>query len=322
MSQTLGKKLFCACLLAALILMAQEAMDARARVVDGARIMDQQMGENLCALTFDDGPSRNTARLLDLLAQKGIRATFFVLGQQAERNPGLIGRILDEGHELGNHSWSHPNLRLLSAGAQEEQIRRTDALLRAQGANPQWLRPPYGAYDPRTIKLAQDLGLDLVLWSLDSLDWKARPEDYARLRSARGTTYPEGALRGIFLFHDTHLSTVEDLPRIIANLRAGGCSRFVTVSEYLDAAREDWLDPEPGALMSRRKLAPAPEALAASSAAPASARLAPAHRPKASPLSAPPLARCARASSVHLAGGELRELLPEAASLAEPGQSG
>ena len=94
----------------------------------------------------------------------------------------------------------------------------------------------------------------MVLWSLDSRDWKGLPPDYAKLRSTRGYAYPTGSLRGIFLFHDTHKSTVDDLPRIIADLRAGGCQRFVTVSEYLEGV----LDPEPGLLMTRRPVGEEP----------------------------------------------------------------
>lgn len=86
---------------------------APARVLDGGSIMDQRMHENLCAITFDDGPSRNTPQLLDLLDQYGIPATFFLLGKQAELHPDLVRRIGAEGHEVGNHSFSHPNLRLL-----------------------------------------------------------------------------------------------------------------------------------------------------------------------------------------------------------------
>lgn len=231
-----------------------------ALVIDGNRIMDQGMSENLCALTFDDGPSRLTPRLLDMLRDYGIPATFFLLGSQAQRHPDVVRRILAEGHEVGNHSWSHPNLRTLAPERQEEEIRATDALLRALGATPAFLRPPYGAYDASTRNIAETLGLGIMLWSLDSHDWKQLPPDYAKLRSARGTLYEQGDLRGIFLFHDTHRNTVEDLPRIIANLRAGGCRRFVTVSDYLAAAA----DPEPGLLMTRRpdRESTAPPALA------------------------------------------------------------
>lgn len=241
-------KQFATAALCGFILLA--AQNAPARVVDGNIIMDQRMSENLCAITFDDGPSRNTPQLLDMLDQYGIPATFFLLGKQAELYPGIVRRIAAEGHEIGNHSYSHPNLRLLSPERKAEEIRRTDAILRSLGVTPLFLRPPYGAFDHYTVEIADSLSLSVVLWSLDSRDWKSLPADYAKLRSTRGYVYPTGSLRGIFLFHDTHKSTVEDLPRIIANLRAGGCQRFVTVSEYLDGV----LDPEPGLLMTRRPL--------------------------------------------------------------------
>ena len=86
------------------------AQSVLARVVDGNNIMDQRMSENLCAITFDDGPSRNTPQLLDMLDQYGIPATFFLLGKQAELHPGIVRRIVAEGHEIGNHSYSNPNL--------------------------------------------------------------------------------------------------------------------------------------------------------------------------------------------------------------------
>ena len=205
------------------------------------------MSENLCALTFDDGPSRNTDELLDFLGSNGIRATFFLLGQNAQRNERLVRRMVEEGHEVGNHSWSHPNLRLLTTEEQVNQILETDALLRSYGAAPLYIRPPYGSYDDRTIRIVDEIGAAILLWSLDSHDWKKLPDNYAKLKSTRGTIYEDGALRGIFLFHDTHKSTVQDLPRILAQLRAGGCDRFVTVSEYLAGIG----DPEPPLLMTR-----------------------------------------------------------------------
>lgn len=254
---------------------------APAAVIDGNRIMDQRMSENLCALTFDDGPSRHTGHLLDMLRDYGIPATFFLLGDNAERTPAVVRRILAEGHEVGNHTWSHPNLRALAPEAQEEEIRATDAVLRALGASPSYLRPPYGNFDAHTLEIAHKLGVDVILWSMDSHDWKSLPADYAKLRSTRGTQYDSGDLRGIFLFHDTHKNTVDDLPRIIANLVAGGCRRFVTVSDYLAAA----LDPEPGLLMTRRP--------AASSASLLMPGLAVQHR-RATSRATIPLARCSR----------------------------
>lgn len=229
-------------------LAASQAIAARAAVIDGNHIMDQDMGENLCALTFDDGPSRNTPALLDMLAEYKIPATFFLLGGQAVCYPALVERMVAEGHEVGNHSWSHPNLRKLAFAEQARQIEETDSFLRSLGATPLFMRPPYGSFDENTVKIVENLGVSVMLWSMDSKDWKRLPDDYAKLRSTRGTIYEDGALRGVFLFHDTHKNTVDDLPRIIANLKAGGCERFVTVSDYLRGIT----DPEPGMLMTRR----------------------------------------------------------------------
>ena len=237
------------CLAACFFAIGLAAQSAQARVVEGNIIMDQPMRENLCALTFDDGPSINTPHLLDMLEEYGIPATFFMLGNQAERHPDIVKRVIAEGHEVGNHSYSHPNLRVVSLARKEEELRRTDTILRNLGASPQFVRPPYGSYDASTEKVAASLGLSLMLWSMDSRDWQRLPDNYATLRNNRGTVYAPGTLRGIFLFHDSHKRTVDDLPRIIRDLRAGGCQRFVTVTDYL----EGLMDPEPGLLMTRVK---------------------------------------------------------------------
>lgn len=261
-----------------------EVQFATGAVIDGNKIMDQRMSENLCALTFDDGPSPNTPVLLNMLNEYGIKATFFLLGQRAIAQPDIVRRIDAEGHEIGNHSWSHPNLRMMDSERQREELCKTDQILRDIGVTPLYVRPPYGAFDERVIKIAQELGVDIILWSLDSRDWKSLPADYAKLRSTRGTVYDDGALRGIFLFHDTHKSTVEDLPRIIANLQAGGCEKFVTVSEYLAGIA----DQEPALLMTRHEPIQSP--------APATAKIPveaapPAYATGSGPV---PFARCSR----------------------------
>ena len=236
-------------LVACFLALGLAAQSAQARVVEGNVIMDQPMRENLCALTFDDGPSINTPHLLDMLEEYGIPATFFMLGSQAERHPDIVKRVIAEGHEVGNHSYSHPNLRVVSLARKEEELRRTDTILRNLGASPQFMRPPYGSYDASTEKVAASLGLSLMLWSMDSRDWQRLPDNYATLRNNRGTVYAPGTLRAIFLFHDSHKRTVDDLPRIIRDLRAGGCQRFESVTDNLEGLK----DPEPGLLMTRVK---------------------------------------------------------------------
>ena len=209
-------------------------------VFDGDYIIDKPLKENLCAITFDDGPTRYTPYLLDLLEQYNIKATFFMLGKNAELYKDIVKRAINEGHEVESHSYSHPNLKRLSIEKITEEIKRTKDILISLGANPKYFRPPYGIYDDNVLNILKDHDLSLILWSVDSKDWKRLPIDYASLLNTKGFSYQKGDLRGIFLFHDNHKKTVEDLPRIIRDLRAGGCQRFVTVSEYL----EDILDPQ------------------------------------------------------------------------------
>lgn len=220
---------------------------AGARVIGGGQLMDQEMEENLCALTFDDGPSIFTPKLLDQLREYGIPATFFMLGQMAEHYPDIVRRVADEGHEIALHTYSHKNLKRLSYLGQVNEIERGYMSLVNHGIVPSYLRPPYGSYDERTKQICDDLGMHVVLWSVDSRDWKRLPDDYTKLPSVRGA-FAEGAMRGVFLFHDIHETTVLDLPRIVQQLRQAGCERFVTLSSYLEGI----LDPEPPLLMSRR----------------------------------------------------------------------
>ena len=180
---------------------------------------------------------------------------FATLGRNAERHPDLVQRIHDEGHEIGIHTYSHPNLRHLNLAAQSEQIGRVQRFLRSLGIEARFLRPPYGSFNDITLKAAEQMDLKVVLWSLDSEDWRGVREDYAALVNTRGQRYVNNDLRGIFLFHDTVHGTLENLPRIIAQLQAGGCQRFVTVSDFLDGS----LDPEPPLLMARRTRQPLPD---------------------------------------------------------------
>lgn len=202
-------------------------------VADGMALLRQTMPANYCALTFDDGPGPYTAQLLDVLAQRGVVATFFVLGQQAERRPALVKRMLAEGHEVAGHSWSHPNMRRLTHDAQRLELRKTSDLLAALGADIRYFRPPYGRYNADTRAAADSLGLTIMLWSLDSQDWKRRASRLEGLRSVSPTvqqSFP--GMRGVLLFHDTHRHTIDEMPDIIDALTAAGCERFVTVSEY------------------------------------------------------------------------------------------
>src|SRR5438477_8448630 len=182
------------------------------------------------ALTFDDGPSEKlTPRLLDLLAQHHIHGTFFVIGENVAQHPEIVQRAVREGHEIGNHSWSHPNLAKMSDDAVRSQIKRTEeAITGAIGSRPALLRPPYGSITPRQKHLIHDdLGYEIILWDVDPLDWKEPGPNIVSSRILKETR--PGS---IVLSHDIHVQTIQAMPATLTELEAKGF-KFVTVSELL-----------------------------------------------------------------------------------------
>ncbi|MBV9643348.1 MAG: polysaccharide deacetylase family protein [Verrucomicrobia bacterium] len=189
-----------------------------------------QVDQPYVAMTFDDGPSaENTPRLLELLKQRNIKATFFLIGQNAAANPDLVRRILGEGHEVGNHSWSHPQLSKLSDDRVRVEITKTqDAIKQASGFTPTILRPPYGAITPRQRAwIETQFGLNIILWSVDPFDWK-RPGASVITQRILSQVRP-GA---IILSHDIHKQTVDAMPATLDGLIAKGY-KFATVSQLL-----------------------------------------------------------------------------------------
>jgi peptidoglycan/xylan/chitin deacetylase (PgdA/CDA1 family) len=188
------------------------------------------------ALTFDDGPHPGlTPQLLDLLKANGIRATFYPIGYRVARFPDLVARMAAEGHEIGNHTWSHPSLMGYSDGAVLNQVdRATEAIRAATGLTPVTMRPPYGNFYPRQrLMLHRARGLPTVLWSVDPEDWRqpgsAEVANRIVSRSRPGD---------VVLAHDIHAATVRAMPSVIAGLHARGF-RFVTVSELIGWPRWD-----------------------------------------------------------------------------------
>jgi peptidoglycan/xylan/chitin deacetylase (PgdA/CDA1 family) len=182
------------------------------------------------AMTFDDGPhATNTPKLLDLAAKKHIKLTFFVLGECVQQNPTVLQREVAEGHEIGNHSWSHPNLAKLSDEAVRSQLQRTeDIIVKTAGVKPKLMRPPYGELTKRQrIWVNRDFGYKVILWDVDPLDWK-RPGPSVVARRIIGGTHPGS----IILSHDIHPPTIEAMPQVFDALLAKGF-KFVTVSELL-----------------------------------------------------------------------------------------
>jgi peptidoglycan/xylan/chitin deacetylase (PgdA/CDA1 family) len=137
-----------------------------------ALIATRQPGE--IALTFDDGPNTVwTPRLLDMLAENGVKAAFFMMGSRAEQQPELVRRVADGGHLIGNHSWSHPNLARTATSKVREELTRTSAVLeQITGERVRYFRPPFGGRRPVVFKIAREIGLSPVLWNAMTTDWQ------------------------------------------------------------------------------------------------------------------------------------------------------
>ena len=186
------------------------------------------------AMTFDDGPNHSlTPELLDLLASHHMKATFFVVGQNAAEYPDILRRAQREGHEIANHSWSHPNLGKMSDDGVRSQLQKTDDAIRAAiGARPTLLRPPYGSITARQKRWIHDeFGYDIILWDVDPLDWK-RPG----VAAIRNRIVKEAHPGSIILAHDIHPQTIEAMPSTFDELQAKGF-KFVTVSELIAMAK-------------------------------------------------------------------------------------
>lgn len=191
--------------------------------------------EKVVALTFDDGPHpRYTDEILDLLAEYGAKATFFVIGKNLELYGAATERAVREGHEIGNHTYSHPGLSGISPIELEREILMNEAIIEEKtGRAPTCFRPPEG-YCTRDIRhTAAAAGCSLILWSIDTRDWSGiGSEEIVK------TVMKKVAPGAIILFHDyigRNSPTPEALKKILPRLDAAGY-RFVTVSELLSSA--------------------------------------------------------------------------------------
>ena len=176
------------------------------------------------ALTFDDGPGPYTAKLLDSLDANGAKVTFFLRGDHSADQPALVRRMAAAGHEVGSHTYSHPELTRLDAAQQRSQIDRGAQAIKAAGVTPTLFRPPYGAYNATTKQTA---GAPLILWTVDTLDWKTRSTE-----TTISTVLNQAHAGSIVLMHDTHPTTVAAVPRIVSGLRERGFT-LVRVSDMV-----------------------------------------------------------------------------------------
>ncbi len=182
------------------------------------------------ALTFDDGPHATlTPKLLDILKERGIKATFFVLGECVAANPDVLKRAVAEGHEIGNHSWDHKAFTKSGGAGVASQINQTNAAIEnAAGIKPATVRPPYGSTNATiTKRLNDEFGLKVIMWDVDPLDWKNRNSEHVTSEILKNTK-----AGSIVLAHDIHPTTVNAMPATIDGLLAKGF-KFVTVSELI-----------------------------------------------------------------------------------------
>jgi len=182
------------------------------------------------ALTFDDGPHATlTPKLLDTLKEKGVKATFYVLGQCVAANPEVLQRAAAEGHEIGNHSYAHKAFTKAGVAGVASEVNQTNAVIEnLTGKKPATLRPPYGSTNSAiTKRLNEEFGLKVVMWDVDPLDWKYRSAPRVTSEILKNTK-----AGSIVLAHDIHPTTVAAMPDVIDGLQAKGF-KFVTVSELI-----------------------------------------------------------------------------------------
>ena len=189
-------------------------------------------GRKVIALTFDDGPSEYTAKMLDILKSRGAKATFFDVGEGSDAMPDLERRMLADGHQVASHSYDHPYMPSLSRDELRDNITRGFASIKAAtGKQTRVLRSPYGAFGEQQWKDAGDL-IDMnVLWDIDTLDWKRPGAD-----AIRKAVLDNATNGSIVLMHDgggDRTQDIEALPRIIDDLRGQGYE-FVTVKQLIE----------------------------------------------------------------------------------------
>ena len=202
-------------------------LDGEDYFFDDSGKYDETKKRPMVALTFDDGPGESTEALLDCLTKNNAKATFFMLGPQAQAYPEIVKDLKDAGMELGNHTWSHENLTTLGASGVTEEVTKTnEAIKNAAGESATVMRPPGGAYNE---EVQAAIGMPLIMWSIDTKDWATKSED--QTYQVTVDNVKDGS---VVLMHDIHEWSVNAAIRAIPELVEQGY-KLVTVSELAEA---------------------------------------------------------------------------------------
>ena len=193
-------------------------------------------------LTFDDGPHPNTTpHILDILKKRHIQAVFFVLGIQASKYPKIIKRIHDEGHIIGNHSYSHKNLVKLKGDKLISEIEDASKIVeKITGERPKFFRPPFGAVNKNVKAAINKAGMSIVLWTVDTRDWESKDEDSILAEVNRQLSVGKSKCRGgAVLMHDIYPSTVRALDPVLDRLSSNNY-KFVSINNFGDKKMDFW----------------------------------------------------------------------------------
>ena len=219
---------------------------AVADVISNEEVPERVLDPNkpMIALTFDDGPSQNTARILAILDQYNAKATFFVVGSRVGTWAEAVGQIVEQGSEIGNHSWSHQNLTRLSLDDIKYEMQRTNSAAEdLTGVRPVFFRSPYVPANGRMKSAAGEMGMAIIAWSVDPQDWRTRNAD--QIYNAVMSKAYDGS---IVICHDLVGQTAAAMERIIPELIDQGY-QLVTISELFALSGKE---PEAGRIYSAR----------------------------------------------------------------------
>ncbi|GAA3749265.1 polysaccharide deacetylase family protein [Terriglobus aquaticus] len=208
-------------------------------------VPDPDPSRHTVALTYDDGPSaRNTEPLLELLAEHGVRATFFLIGNHVRRHPAIARRVASAGHLIGNHTEMHPNLARKSDARVRTELERTQAILQdTLGISPRVFRAPYGSRRPGVFRIARSLGLEPVQWNVTAHDWEPLGSERILRNVDRGIEQnrKRGRTSNVLLHDASHLDgdsphSRADSIAVTAALVARPDLQFVTVDRWIEKA--------------------------------------------------------------------------------------